>query len=94
MPKIIVENLFNKTIRAVSNLTVLDNIHENYMDWMHACGKKGNCTTCKMIVLKGDENLTPFSQPEERFIAIGRLKDHERLACQCKLFFVADVEDL
>lgn len=85
MPQITIENLFNKTISGNIEMSVLDNIHENYIDWMHACGKKGNCTTCKMIVLQGANNLTPFTKAEEKFAALGRLRDQERLACQCKL---------
>ena len=84
MPQIIIENLFNTNINGDPNLSILDNIHENYIDCMHACGKKGNCTTCKMIILEGSENLTPRSRSEEKFAALGKLSANERLACQCK----------
>lgn len=84
MPQIIVENLNNKSITADPSLTILDNIHADFIDWMHACGKKGNCTTCKMIVISGLENLTTPSRSEQKFAALGKLTDHERLACQCK----------
>lgn len=85
MPQIIIENLFNKIINGDPDLTILDNIHQNYIDWMHTCGKKGNCTSCKMIVVKGANNLSPHTGTEEKFRSLGRLKDRERLACQCKL---------
>lgn len=84
MPQINIENLFNKNISGHPDLSILDNIHANLIDWMHACGKKGNCTTCKMIIVKGSENLTPRSRSEEKFAALGKLKANERLACQCK----------
>jgi 2Fe-2S ferredoxin len=52
---------------------------------MHACGKKGRCTTCKIIVLEGIENLSPLTEREEFFKGIDRLKSYERLSCQAKL---------
>jgi len=86
MPKIIIENLDRKEIQTnQSNSKVIEIIHENYIDWMHACGKKGKCTTCKMIVLEGMENLSPVNEREEFFAEKGRLKPDERLSCQAEL---------
>jgi ferredoxin, 2Fe-2S len=86
MLKIIIQNLFLKEIISpIRECKVIDLIHENRIDWMHACGKKGRCTTCKIIVLDGMENLTPLTDREEYFKGIGRLTNHERLSCQAKL---------
>lgn len=86
MTHIIIKNLFNKTILANNGTqTALDVIHDNYIDWMHTCGKKGNCTTCKMIVLEGSENLSPLSANENRFRSLNRLAANERLACQTEV---------
>jgi 2Fe-2S ferredoxin len=86
MLKIILQNLFHKEIRSpFKDSKVIDLIHENRIDWMHACGKKGRCTTCKIIVLEGFENLSPLTEREEFFKGIGRLANHERLSCQAKL---------
>ena len=83
MSIITIANLNHKKISAhTENTTVLDIIHENYIDWMHTCGKKGNCTTCKMNVIQGMENLSELSRNEEKFRQLGRLKEGERLACQ------------
>ena len=49
---------------------------------MHACGKKGRCTTCKMIVLAGMENLSTVNEREEFYRKVGGLKPNERLSCQ------------
>lgn len=51
-------------------------------DWMHACGGKGRCTTCKAVVLNGLENFGPLSPAEMRYREKGLLADNERLACQ------------
>ena len=86
MPQIVIENLFN--LRINSNTVprkVIEIIHENGTDWMHACGKKGRCTTCKIIVNSGAENLSPPTEAEERFFQLKRLKEGERLSCQAEL---------
>ncbi len=83
MPKIIIENMFDFEINTNDgNRKVIDLIHENRIDWMHACGKKGRCTTCKMIMVDGEKNLSPMNEFERRFFDLGRLKLGERLACQ------------
>ncbi|MCH6232704.1 2Fe-2S iron-sulfur cluster-binding protein [Cognataquiflexum rubidum] len=86
MLKIIIQNLFHKEIKSpFGDRKVIDLIHENRIDWMHACGKKGRCTTCKIIVLEGMTNLSPLTEREEFFKGIGRLASHERLSCQAIL---------
>lgn len=86
MPRIRIRNLNNKLISSSDNSqTVLNIIHENQIDWMHACGAKGRCTTCKLIVTEGLENLSPITDAEKKFAALGRLHDNERLACQSVL---------
>lgn len=86
MLKIIIENLNRQEIVSLEdNRKVIELIHENYIDWLHACGKKGRCTSCKMIVIKGNENLSPLTESEEYFRGNGRLKVDERLTCQAKL---------
>ncbi len=87
MLKIVIENLNEKEIISMeTNRKVIDLIHENYIDWMHACGKKGKCTTCKMIIKSGQENLSPLTESEELFRENGRLNLDERLTCQAMLF--------
>jgi 2Fe-2S ferredoxin len=86
MLKIIIENLNHREIQSSHNVRkVIDLIHENYIDWMHACGKKGRCTTCKIIVEEGMDNLSPLTEREEFFRRNNRLKSSERLSCQANL---------
>lgn len=83
MPEIIILNLGNTTIKVQGkNQSVLKNIQLHLIDWMHACGGKGRCTTCKMIVKKGHQNLSPLSDFENKCVRAGALKENERLACQ------------
>ncbi|MBC6366282.1 2Fe-2S iron-sulfur cluster-binding protein [Algoriphagus sp. AK58] len=86
MPRIIIQNLENFTIDSENtDRKVIELIHENGIDWMHACGKKGRCTTCKMIILEGQENLSPETDRELFYRNQNRLKPDERLCCQANL---------
>lgn len=85
MPDITIVNLAGRKVPFLPHEhSVLKAIHRQNIDWMHACGAKGRCTTCRMIVLEGMENLSPLSEPEIRYREAGRLKDNERLTCQTK----------
>jgi len=77
-----IKNLKQKTVLLSEKKTILQSLAENDIDWMQACGAKGRCTTCKMIVLEGEEHLESLSEAEKKFLAQGRLKPHERLTCQ------------
>lgn len=83
MVKIVIENLGRKELEVNnSSKTVLNHLHEHYLDWMHACGAKGRCTTCKMVVIDGAEHLNEFTKAELKYIDRGELGQNERLACQ------------
>ncbi len=86
MPRIVIQNLGNLIIDSEhADRKVIELIHENGTDWMHACGKKGRCTTCKMIVVEGLQNLSAETAPELMYRSQNRLKPNERLACQSSL---------
>ena len=86
MASIVIRNLNEKTIQN-PNLSkpLLWIFLENGIDWMHACGGKGRCTTCKAVILKGGENLIPKSPAELRYERQNQLAENERLCCQAKL---------
>lgn len=85
MVKITIENLAQKEIvNSDHENSIIKLIHGAGIDWMHACGTKGRCTTCKMIVLRGAEHLSDLTAPEVRYRQMGALRDNERLACQTK----------
>lgn len=86
MASIVIRNLNEKTIPNPNLAKPLLWIFlENGIDWMHACGGKGRCTTCKAVILKGGENLIPKSQAELRYESQNQLASNERLCCQAKL---------
>jgi 2Fe-2S ferredoxin len=83
MAQIIIQNLSEKIIKVTGQShTLLKEAQLAGLDWMHACGAKGRCITCKFIILEGVENLTTPSENEKRYIAQGALNESERLACQ------------
>jgi 2Fe-2S ferredoxin len=85
MPLLTIENLPGLSIKATVGTTLLASIQGVGHDWRHACGAKGRCTTCRIEVLAGTENLTPLTDPELRYQAAGRLLATERLTCQARL---------
>jgi 2Fe-2S ferredoxin len=86
MPRIVIQNMGNLTIDTEQvDRKVIEIIHENGTDWMHACGKKGRCTTCKMIVIEGLGHLSAETTPELTYRSQNRLKPNERLTCQAQL---------
>ncbi len=85
MPILRIQNLFGKAINVATGQTVLQAILESGLDWMHACGAKGRCTTCRLVVTAGERHLTALTAAEQKFRNQNRLKDNERLLCQCML---------
>ncbi|HNP96552.1 MAG TPA: 2Fe-2S iron-sulfur cluster-binding protein [Cyclobacteriaceae bacterium] len=86
MVKITIENLGKKELE-INNAgdTILSSIQAHYIDWMHACGAKGRCTTCKLEVIFGKENLSEVTPAEKRYMERNELKESQRLACQARV---------
>ena len=85
MPLLTIENLPDGAVPVPPGATLLAALHTAGHDWMHACGAKGRCTTCRLHVRLGAENLSPPTAAELRYQAAGRLLPAERLACQARL---------
>lgn len=82
MPKITIKNLGQKTVLFEKPSNLLSILQDNQIDWMHACGGKGRCTTCSAIVHTGSVNLASRTEVEEKYLSLGRIKESYRLACQ------------
>jgi 2Fe-2S ferredoxin len=83
MPRIVIKNFFEKTLEIQDlEKTLLHHLHTNRIDWMHACGGKGRCTTCKVVILDGANHGNDLTLAEQRYRKQNALKSHERLACQ------------
>ena len=85
MALLTIENLPGVAIEVPAGATLLTALQAAGHDWMHACGAKGRCTTCRVRVLVGSAHLSPLTAAEERYRAAGRLLPTERLTCQAQL---------
>lgn len=85
MSELILQNLSDMPVAVPPSQTLLKAIQAADIDWMHACGGKGRCTTCRLVVLQGQENISPLSKAEVKYREAGRLQENERLTCQCTL---------
>lgn len=82
MTRIVIRNLGKMVEVSGFSKTILKAVQEAGIDWMHACGGKGRCTTCKAIILEEEYNLEPLTAAEVRYQKQGLLRSGQRLACQ------------
>lgn len=82
MARITIKNMESKTIDWNGKKERLLDILLSASDWMHACGGKGRCTTCKVQILSGHENLSDMTQAELKYFNDSKLNQNERLSCQ------------
>ncbi|MEP1034303.1 2Fe-2S iron-sulfur cluster-binding protein [Ekhidna sp.] len=82
MPTVVIANLKSKSIHCEDKRESLLNILLTATDWMHACGAKGRCTTCKVKIITGMDHLTPRTKAEEHYSKLNKLRENERLTCQ------------
>jgi len=80
----------NATVEAENGQTVLNALLEGGVEWMHACGGFCNCTTCRIKVEEGMENLSEMEESEKntlkRFQGEEVLEGPFRLSCQAKIY--------
>jgi 2Fe-2S ferredoxin len=85
MVKIVIENLAQKQLSDVDpSKSILTVVQSHFIDWMHACGGKGRCTTCKVIVVEGMDQLSRLTPAELKYRSLGQLAENERLTCQTR----------
>ena len=59
----------------------------------HACGGNCACTTCHVIVKRGENNLSPMEDDEaDKLDMAAGLTIHSRLGCQCVVLGDVEVE--
>src|SRR5678815_2047347 len=51
----------------------------------HACGGKAKCSTCRVLVMEGDDRLTPPNQKERFLKSQMHFPPNVRLACQTRV---------
>ena len=51
----------------------------------HTCGGRAECSTCRILVLEGMENLSPINEKEHNLRLKKNFAENVRLACQTKV---------
>ncbi|MEZ4992002.1 MAG: 2Fe-2S iron-sulfur cluster-binding protein [Saprospiraceae bacterium] len=65
--------------------TLLDISLENKIPHLHECGGNGRCTTCRVRVIEGHQNLSARTMVERNTAHLRRWDPAVRLACQCRV---------
>jgi class 3 adenylate cyclase/hemoglobin-like flavoprotein len=63
--------------------TLLDCSIVNQIPHMHECGGSGLCTTCRIRIMEGHQNVTPKTRQEQEMAQLRKWDPSIRLACQC-----------
>lgn len=74
-----------KTIKAKTGQTLLEASLNAGIPHLHACGGKARCSTCRVLVLDGQDKLMPPNAKEKELISTINLPHTVRLACQTKI---------
>ena len=83
----IIQPLFFK-----ERINLLEYLNANKVGIGQSCGGNGTCTTCRVFILKGAENLNVRTELEVERATERNFSDHERLACQTEVFGSIEIE--
>ena len=72
------------TVRAPRHQTVLETSQTAGIAHTAQCGGRGRCTTCRVLVEEGSENVPPPAPAEQRSLAAVGARPNARLACQMR----------
>lgn len=86
MPNVVIANLQSKSIHCEGKRERLLDILLSETDYMHACGGKGKCTSCKAKIISGMDQITERTVSEEQYLKLNKLRSDERLTCQTQVF--------
>jgi adenylate cyclase len=71
-------------LRSPKGLTLLEMSRLHRLPHASACGGRGRCATCRVMVIGGGESLPPPNDIESRTLERIRAPRHVRLACQIR----------
>lgn len=72
----------NQSVECDNDLTLLECSVINKIPHMHECGGNGRCTTCRVRIMDGNNNLSPRNALEQETAQIRKWDPSIRLACQ------------
>lgn len=62
------------------------------VELMHSCGGIGACTSCRVRILGGREQLSPIGRAEREQLKESRILETHRLACQTMVYGDVGIE--
>lgn len=65
--------------------TLLEAAEQFGIDLPHECGGFATCSTCRIIVEEGAENLAGIDFDEENMLEVAELNPPHRLSCQARI---------
>ena len=70
------------TVDVQSGTRILDTALDHHLPIYHTCGGNCSCSTCRILVLSGSENLSAIEKDEAEVLDTFDLKEPHRLGCQ------------
>jgi adenylate cyclase len=80
-----IEFIGDRSVKIQEGQTILDASLHAGIPHYHACGGNGQCSTCRVHIQNGGENLSPPTPRELLLKKRLHLPDNIRLACQTKV---------
>ena len=81
MPKIIFKNK-NRAVDVEKGTSILEAALAHNVPVYHTCGGNCSCSTCRVVILKGAENISKIERAETEILDSFDLKAPHRLGCQ------------
>ncbi len=85
MPKVVFRDKKAVSIEVGQGTSILDAALEHGVPLYHTCGGNCSCSTCRVLVLKGAENLSAMDPAEAQILDSFDLRAPHRLGCQAQL---------
>jgi adenylate cyclase len=71
-------------VNATPGMTLLEISRANGIPHPSACGGRGRCSSCRVLVIEGQDSLEPPNGIEQRMLDRIKASQHVRLACQTR----------
>lgn len=84
MPKVTF-NLSGVSGDVPEKMTILESAEHLGVDLAHECGGFATCSSCRVVVEQGAENLSEIEFDEENMLEVAELLPPFRLSCQAKV---------
>jgi ferredoxin, 2Fe-2S len=84
MPKVTLQPI-GKSGEVADGTNLLQAAEQFGFELRHDCGGFANCSTCRVVIESGMENLSEIEFDEENMLDVAGLVPPYRLACQAKV---------